>query len=276
MSVHFQKMSIDEYADLERKNGSRILQSGGIFWQEVRPFFFRPLYPLSAIPRGSAKPPWSSGLIGFQHMIPDPSAANSRMNFFVLDNLRGYSIRTLRHKYRASLKKAHRHLVVKLIDDHEELISAGHRIYTAFFKRTHYGWKGDRIDRASFEKWADIFYYHPKVLLFGTYHEKGLCSINIAYQVEDIVFFATSFGDPEALRAKGPELALHWVREAARGCDSAKYIFMGSPSIRQGLDDFKIRRGCTLLSVPAYYRINPVALFLVKMLSPSNYRKLVG
>jgi len=35
-------------------------------------------------------------------------------------------------------------------------------------------------------------------------------------------------------------------------------------------------RGCTLLKKPSYYRMNPVAMFGVKVFMKNSYHKLIG
>jgi hypothetical protein len=55
-----------------------------------------------------------------------------------------------------------------------------------------------------------------------------------------------------------------------------KYIYKGQVTGQRGVDEFKLLRGCKIISKPAYYQINPIAQYLVEKLMPNEYKKLIG
>jgi hypothetical protein len=69
---------------------------------------------------------------------------------------------------------------------------------------------------------------------------------------------------------------LHVVRDLASRTAGAELIFLGNAGSRKGLDDFKLRRQCTIRQEEAFYRLNPFTLFAVKHFSPANFKKLTG
>jgi len=269
-------MTIDEYANLERGNGTKLSKVDGIWWREVRPFFYRPLFPFVRIRAGAAKPPPASFCGGFQHLVSSPELSNSYMNFLVFDEVHNYSIDRLTHNYRKHIKKGLKYFVIKPVDNFQELITSGYQVYKSFHARTQYSWKSERTRQNYFTQWAQNLFHCPKLLILGAYSMSELSAISISYLVEDIVIYATFFSTTECLNLRVSEFMLHSIREMASQCYGAKYIFLGSLGSKRSLDDFKISRGCIVIAEPAYFRINPIILFLTKYFRNEDYKKLVG
>jgi hypothetical protein len=55
----------------------------------------------------------------------------------------------------------------------------------------------------------------------------------------------------------------------------ARYLFSGLPTGKETLDSSKMMRGCKLLRLPAYCKINPFALSLAKLVMKDSYHKLL-
>ena len=43
--MHWESLTVDEFAEYRREEGMKLVKLDGIWWAEVRPFFFRPLFP---------------------------------------------------------------------------------------------------------------------------------------------------------------------------------------------------------------------------------------
>ncbi|HPL63719.1 MAG TPA: hypothetical protein PK587_08130 [Syntrophales bacterium] len=269
-------MTIAEHAALEEQAGARVRHSGGIWWRQVRPFFYRPVHLFLRAEPEKASPPAGSVLAGYQHLVTGEKGANSKMNFIVTDNTGEYSISSIASKYRRAIRKSARHLEIRRISDPAEFIDAGHPVYLEFFARTQYRWKRERENKESFAAWAGVLVQSPKVLVFGLYHEGILCCINVAYSVEDVIYYSSSFSNSTGLRFNAPEYSLHLIREFAAECRGAQMVFMGIAGSKGSLDDFKLRRGCRRSSEPAYYRMNPITLLLIRILRPDYARRLRG
>lgn len=273
--MRYERMSLNEYAALERENGARLYHDGQVWWREVRPFFYRPLYPFQALRPGEARIPLFRRLLGYQHLVPDAPEANSRMNFLVMDRLQDYSLDILPKKKRWFVRKAMKLSEVRPIDC-REFIQAGYPVYLSFYRRTRYGWRSDRTDRRNFERWAESLYRHPSVRILGCYSSGGLNTIAVSYLIEDTIIHASLMSTDDALKLGTSDLVFHTIREAAAHCPEARYILAGAPGGRRSLDQFKMRRKCSLLNAPAHYWISPPALLLLKSIRPGNYRRLKG
>jgi hypothetical protein len=268
-------MTVDEYASFQQANGMKLTRIDGIWWAEVRLFFYRPLFPFVKIEPNSLKYPLSFSVGGYKHVVPSEENSNCRMNFFVFDNLQEYSLDILSDKRRNKIRKGEKHFSLRQLHDAAGFADEGYPIYLSFYRRTRYSYLKDRLKKEYFSKWAKTLFEHPKVLVLGVYQNNELCAASVSYFVEDIIIDATLFSDEESQKYQVSDFILHQIREAAAFTD-AKYIFMGMVTGKRTLDDSKLMRGCNLVKMPAYYRLNPVALYFVKAFMKQSYKKING
>jgi hypothetical protein len=71
------------------------------------------------------------------------------------------------------------------------------------------------------------------------------------------------------------DFLLHELRESAASSD-ARYLFRGFPTGKETLDGSKLKRGCKVFLMPAYCKINPLALYVGKLFMNESYKKLVA
>jgi len=274
--MSWQKMTIDEYAQLEERNGAKLCKVDDVWWRKVRPFFYRPLFPFSRIAPQNMKPPLASFLGGYQYLVSDPMYSNSYINFMVFDEINHYTINTVNSKRRQWINKGKRNFSIRQIDDLEDFINIGFKIYMSFYERTHYKWNAERRAYDGFVSWAQTLFDFPKVLLLGAYREGILSAVAVSYLVENVIIFATYFSDMESLKANVSDIMWHHLREMASQCKDATLISLGPFLRKEGLDEFKLRRGAKLIAEPAHYYVNPILLFSIKHLKTNIYEKLLG
>ncbi len=274
--MYWEKMTIDEYAELEERNGAKLCKIDGIWWRKVRPFFYRPLFPFTKIDPQSAKPPPDAILVGYQHLVSNPVYSNSHMNFMVFDDIHRYTINALKSDRRKLIKKGKRSLLIKQVSDLEEFIDGGFKVYRSFYGRTLYRWKAERREYNDFARWAQNLFDFPKVLILGAYREGILSAVAASYLVENIIILPTYFADTESLKARVTDIMYHHVREEASQCREATLVFLGHFIGIEGLDKYKLQRGAKLIAEPAHYYINPIVLLLMKHLKREDYKKLFG
>jgi hypothetical protein len=273
----WKKMSIDEYADYEGSSGTRLVKVDGVWWRAVRPFFYRPLFPFQRLAPEKVKPPFMSRLFGYQYpVIEGRGPANSYLNIIVFDDIHDYSLDTLKKEKRYKIKKALKNLSVRRIDDYDEFIEGGYPVYQAFFHRTKYKWKNDRIYRQAYMNWAKNVFRFPQIVIHGAYLQGELSAITISYLVEDVIIDAVFFSTTEALKMGSSEASWHVIREYAAEMRDVRYIYEGPVLGQRGLDDSKIFRGCKICCQPAYFSINPLAQFILETTCKTAYAKLLG
>lgn len=256
--------------------GTKIVLVGGVYWVEVRSFFYRPLLPLPVHYPKSVRAPVSARLGAYQYPVKAEAEANSALNLLMFEQARTYSVDSLDKKRRRQVKLAAREFEVRPVTDVGEFKRQAHPVYLSFYERTRYAVGAKRRDPAYFSAWADAIFAIPNVLILGAYREGVLGGVSLSYLIDDTVFYATFFCDDEALKRYLSDLMLHSVRELAAASPNARQVFASMFKGIRGLDDFYLLRGAALVRQPARLEINPVTNLLLKKFLPKQYRQLLG
>lgn len=268
-------MSLDEYAAYQRGNGATLRKIDNIWWHAVRPLYYHPLMPFQEIDRDDYRRCPSLGL-GYKHAVKNPTQSNSCLNLIVFDRVQDYSLDKLKHKKRNAIKKAAGNLSIRTVDDLDHFVEGAFKVYRAFYERTKYSWKKQRVNKEKFRQWAANLFRCPKVVLHGIYRGSEMVAVNKSFLVEDILFDASFFSTVEGLRSGSSDLVWHFIREEAARIGNLRYIFEGVVSGKESLDNSKLQRGCKVLSLPAYLSLNRLILQGLKLYFPASYRKVLG
>lgn len=271
----WEPMTLDEYAEFQKATGEKVVKIQGIWWAQPRPFFFRPLFPFTEIVPEWQKYPKKSLIGGVLHLVPADAYSNSCLNLFLYESPEDYSLDKLGAKHRWTIKKAKERFSAKRITSLEQFLEEAPPIYHSFYDRTKYFYKPERLNKDIFAAWAKPYFENSKVVILGAYHGGKLGAIDISYQVEDVLIDDIFFSDTESQSLQVTDFIIHTLREAAKSIN-ARYLFRGFPTGKATLDASKVLRGCKLLKMPAYFRINPMALFLSKVFMKQSYDKLTA
>lgn len=272
----WQSLGIDEYADLESRCGSVILKYGDVWWRRVRPFLLRPLDPFKPA-SCEAIGPHLGPMMAVQHGVSDNEKANSFFNLLVFDQIEGYGIENLRKHHRRYLREAMRNDIEFVrITDEKQITPDLHKTYLAFYSRSRYTFSKDRLKRSHFNRWIACHLNQPKAEVTVAYHQDEPVGIYIICLLDDTLIWKTAVNSPQALKLRVPDLILHRYHENAQKQPEIKRIFCGYYSGRSGLDTFKLRRGASILVLPAHLRIRTWMLTCFRLFSPSVYQSLTG
>lgn len=271
----WEPMTIDEYAEFQKKTGAKVVRIDGTWWTEARPFFFRPLFPFAEITPRYDRYPLQALVGGVLHPVPAGAPSNSRMNLFIYDELKEYSLEKMGAKQRWIIRQGLKNFQARRMTDVNAFIDEAYGIYDSFYARTRYFYKKERRNREAFAKWARSIFQFPKVMVLGAYHGERLCAIDISYRVEDVIIEDVFFSDTDSQSLRVTDFVIHTLREAASASD-ARCLFRGFPSGKKTLDDSKVTRGCRVLKLAAYCKINPLALWVGKAFMNESYRKLLA
>ncbi|UFS72169.1 hypothetical protein LPW11_08240 [Geomonas sp. RF6] len=272
--MQWQRMTIDEYASYQRGVGKKVLKIDGTWWIEARPFFFRPLFPFTEIKPWSQRYPSRCIAGGFMHVVPQHGWSNSTMSFFLYDDLGSYSLAAVSSKRRRAATQGMKNFTAREIMDLDEFAETAYEVYLSFYDRTKYAYKQERVEREMFRAWSEGVYGSDKVVKIGAYHQGRLRAVEISYRVEDVIFGSTLFSDTHSLNLNVTDFLLHLHREGAAQTD-ARYYYIGLPCGRPSIDDSKVSRGCKVLRMPAFFKVNPMGLLAAKIIMPDSYQKLV-
>jgi hypothetical protein len=274
----WQKTSVAEFAGFERNQGEQIVEVNNIYWRQVRPFFFRPLLPFREYQPEAAAPPLRSHFGGCQFAVPRGSRANSFLNVLLFRNAETYSPAALDAPDRRQIRSAAKAFTIREITDVNEFKEKAFPIYGSFYQRTKYSYKNARLKQSEFSRWAESLFHFKKLLILGACRNERLEAISISQLVDDTVVYSTLFYSAVALRLNVSSLLLHSLRQSVASGRQAGQIFVGmyKYGAARGINDFYLGRGCSLVQKPAFLRVNPLVMSLLRAFRPGDRMKLVG
>lgn len=268
-------MTPAEYAAMERELGAKVVERGGIFWRQVRPFFYRPVLPTDEFSVAQMQKPFGFPN-GFQHAIAAGEPANSQINFIMLVGLSDYSIEHLGRRRKQLVRAASQNFQVRPLRDLREFKEQGFRAYRSFYNRTGYSHRADRKDEKTFQDWAEKVFSNPKVILLGAYGPEGLVGVSRSYLVGNTLVYATLFCETEALKKNVGELMFHELRVFAAGYNRIREIYVRNYQAGNSLDQYYLLRGCKLVSKPARLVLPAGIGAAVKTFLPRQHAMLTG
>lgn len=275
LDLSARQMNEADYASLERMFGANIVCKGRVYWQRVRPFFYRPLIPFEPMDVHNVMPPcnWP---VGYQYGVLDPLSANSTINFLVCDEPHGYSLEALGHNRRRLIKAANKSFQIRPIVDVGELKEQGHKAYLSFHRRTGYAYKRERASRAGFDRWVDTLGKYPKAIVLGGYGPDGLTAVSVSYWVRDSLWYASLFSETASLKAGVCELMLHELRQIVAAQQGIARIVARPYRGGNNLDQYYLIRGFKVARIPARLEISSVLMELIQRFLPRHYATLCG
>jgi hypothetical protein len=274
--IQLNRMSEGEYAAYTRILGHKEIEVKGALWNQVRPFFFRPLLTYREYAPNMIRAPRSSLFGGFQHAVPAGAKSNSLLTFRIFENAGTYALASLDQNRRRQVRVAGEHLAIRPIDDVNEFRTNAYPVYQSFAERTRYETGAWRRHASGFSKWADDLFQVPKILVLGGYEGSRMRGVSVSMWVGDTVVYATSFCDTESLRWYLPDLMLHAVRVIASNHPEVNQLYAGMCVDERGLDGFYLLRGCRCVKKPAWLHLNPVTGLVLRIGMPHLYAKLLG
>ena len=269
-------MNIDAYAQLEQQTGIRLIKKGEIWWREVRPFFYRPLFPFGAYPvKETARlfPFWQMA----QFPVAEKSQANSQLNMIVFDDIQSYSIGVLHKDRRRDIRKAiHNGVTIHQIREPEPFITQAYPVYLSFYGRTHYGYQKNRNEQKSFENWIRSLIAFDDVYLLGAYLNEELIAMLVYCIVDRILVGKSLINSEKSIRSRTPDLLIHYTREEIAKKANVDLVFTGMVVREPGINHFKLWRGAKILSLPSYLKMPIMAKPVLQTLKKAEYDFLIG
>lgn len=270
------RMSLDEYASFENEVDGNVIRVGNMYWRCVRRCFLRPLIPFREYSSESITVPLLAHLGGIQYLVPEGQPSNSTISFLMFEQADKYSIDQLPAKRRKNLKHSLEIFTVRQIESVNELADKGHAVYLSFYNRTKYSFRTDRKYPEKFREWANSLFRFQSVIILGAYRGNDLSAVSIAQVVEDTLIYSTIFAKEDALKDFVTDSLLHALRKIAAAMEGVKQVYPGIYHGGNGRDCFYLQRGIKLVTKPAFLRINPVASWILRLMMPNEYNKILG
>jgi hypothetical protein len=271
-------MTIADYALILEAEEIPVVMFNGVHWRKVRPFFHRPVLPLTEIPVGVMSGPRRTKFGGFQFAVQKNAPRNSMMHCLVFTDSQSYSLDTLNAKRRREVRDAQTKFSVRAIQPTTQLAESAHRIFVSFHVRTGYRPLPNRLDPTQFATWVNGLLAAPDTMVIGAFSAAELVALNVSRVVDNTLVYSSYFARWEAMKHHVSSLMLHTVRTAATELPGVDRVFAGmrKQGPAQSVDAFYLHRGCTILSLPSQLHLSPTVAFCLRHFTPHLYRRLRG
>ena len=273
-SIHLHDMSVEEAVTAARKVESRFHYSRGVWWEEVKPFFYSPAAPAQTFERGSSAPNPLLAIGGFRHLVPASASANGSVTFNEIPDLRSYRLEDLRSMVRHNVRRGLRRLRIARVTKLRDLLGDGYEIYRGWAER-HTGVRTRRSSPEVFARWITRVHAHPHQLILGAYDGERLVSFIIGESIQGTANIAMCFTHSDYYRLT-PNTPL--VFAFITICQQNPAIQRSRHGLRisDELAQFKENLGYRQITYPAYISIPAAVRPLARWFFPAQYRRLMG
>ncbi len=268
-------MTIGEMIEADGEAGETFHFSDGIWWRQVKPFYFQPADISARILPGTGAPNPVRALGGYYHMVPGSNGNNGHITFNEIRNPATFDLASIRKNRRAMIRRGLERLQINQITSPELLLTQGYDVYLDWERRT-VGVLVRRSNAAAYRLWIERITRHPYNLILGAFAEDRLVAWVIARAVGGRADLSKAFSH-SAFHHMEPTSTLIYAYIIICGrnptiitaCD-------GLRSTKTSLEEYKASLGFKHISYPAYIHMNPVVKPFVRHLLPDQYKRLMG
>jgi hypothetical protein len=254
---------------------ARFYFSQGVWWREVKPFFYYPADPMARIAPDPASPIWWPALGGYYHMVPEGSTSNGVIVVNEFSDPVSYSLEMLRKKVRHEIRRGLSQFELRRLSILNELLEDGYRIYVRWEKRTA-DVRVKRSTPAVFQRWITSVFNNPYELILGAYLNKQLVGFIIAHAIEGVANAVKCFSDPSDDGVSAAAVLNYaYLVICGQNQDILK-AWNGLRSHKQSLEDFKHKLGYRPVKYPAFIHLRKAIRPLVRWWMPHEYKRLMG
>lgn len=274
-SIRLHNMTVDEVVQADSQEGSRFHFSKGIWWREVKPFFYHPAAPMSQIVPHAAAPAAWRALGGYYHMVPPGAPSNGHIVVNEMPDLANYTLDNLNKSVRYEIRRGLSTFRIRPVADLQELLTDGYRVYLEWEGRTE-NVRVRRRDPVVFRRWITAVFSHPYGLILGAYSEDRLSAYVIVHAVAGVADLAKCFSDTSSYRY-APSSALNYAYfKICAQSPGVHKACSGLRSTKDSLERYKAKLGFRHVAYPAFICLRLVIRPLVRWLMPMEYRRLMG
>jgi hypothetical protein len=273
-SISMHNMTIEELVEADRRAGSRLHFSDGVWWREVKPFFYLPASFMMRIGPHQAKPKSWLALGGYYHMVPPEGPGNGQIVTNEVSDPAGYRLESVKANKRREIRRALAYFRICRVTKLDDLLGDGYRIYLDWERKIKNGRQASSFAR--YTRWITPIFQHPYKLILGAYAQNQLVAFQISDAVEGVANISFTFSD-SSFKALTPASAIRYsyVKICGRQGQIRKACG-GLRSLNDSLEHYKSELGFQHVSYPAFIAFRPLVRPLARWLLPTEYRRLTG
>jgi hypothetical protein len=273
--IHIHNMTVDEMVEADKGVESRFHFFKGIWWREVKPFFYQPAWFLTPVKPEVARPNPFKSLGGYYHIVPEGSYSNGVIVTNSIENISEYSPEKLQHaKTRYNIKQGLKNVKI-LIPELEHMITDGYEVYLSWKQRIGKVYK-DRSHKNTFRNWINNEYLISKRLILGAYVDDHLIASLIGHAVQDTACMTMLYSNSKFHSFHPVDALVYSFILICQKNPDINRVINGLKSLKPGLQIFKKRHGFKEIVYPAYIHMNYLARTAAKIFLPEQYKRLMG
>lgn len=239
-------MTEQEYAEQEQSMGARVHLHRGVWWREVYPFYYKPVFEVRELSLGESSPSAWRSLLGYSHVVKQPASGNRSMEYMVMSgvDLASFALNKLRDAKRAQVRKGLRSLTIRELEAADPVLEDLRAINIAQANRQQaksgFGLAADYYTQHRRE-WEDEhrrLFALPKRGKWGAFAEGKLVAYAVAFIVADTGFISAVKSHTDYLHLCSNDALYFTFLESLRATGMCTRVFNGAPSI-PSLNRFK-------------------------------------
>lgn len=249
---------------------------GGTWWYQVKPGLCWPVEFFRPIPPGAACPALHRRLLGYQHVVPDESQANSHLVINTIRDLAAYTPQAINAKRRNAIRKGLRSChIERLTELHGPTVDECRAAWNALTERT--GWKSVS-EKADFDRsWAQLLEVPGATILVGRAAETGeVAGFLITKIIGDTAYVDTIASRSDMLKYNVNDALMFAFLMNARQLAGVRMAHYAIRSYVATLEKFKTGLGFEPIAFPALTRLQPAVRLALRLLKPAAYRRMLG
>jgi hypothetical protein len=263
-------------AELRRKEGARVIEHGGRYWEEAgAPGFFQPVHLLAQLtPEEATRPtPLSWGYRAA--LTPeDAEAANGSIPVMRLANLASYDVNSLSSSRRNRLRKCQRLVRIVQLTGPDLLEAQGYELVVEALSRTGHRKPPSREDYVA--EVRRYFEGNQWCVLAGLIDGR-LGGFRISYAVDGVAYGVNSYYATWALPTNISTGLVFEFAQLCRRTPKVRLLVSGLHSREDAtLGQFKEDMGFVLEHMPSRWSMNVLARTFIRWNRPHAYYRLTG
>lgn len=254
-------MTYMEFIEQQIFAGYRVHFNNGTWWQEIIPFFCRPVVPLHEINPGKSKPKYYKSFLGYKHLVSDDQSANKYWPVMLLskNKLKDYTIYTVSPSKRAQVRKGLKNVEIKRIQDIEPVIEDVKNICISTRQRTNHGKPEKYYLTREWRSWITKEFALSKREWWGAYYKGKLIAYIYCVQIEETMFIYAAKSHTDFLgKCPNDALIFTFINYCKDLPNCNQIIFGDGGPVAQSVSAFKEKLGFEEINLPVYAHYNPI------------------
>jgi hypothetical protein len=188
--------------------------------------------------------------------LAKPNApTNGKYKAIVHERVANYSISGLSRQVRQNVRRALRHVDVRMVENLDDLLKDGYEVYESWHNRVH--WGRDKTGQRLFHGWIVRSARQNGYFPLGAYAGSKLVAFMLPYAVEGVVAMAFLASHSSFLKFRINDVLMHAFLCIARQTSDLQVADFGALCAKASLNEFKLGYG-VVKEFPSYTWINPL------------------